>query len=229
MLNVPWLKIDPRTRLLLGLMAMAAMVMARHPLTIVAESIFTLAALPLFRLTIPWLRSLRLVLPMLALVFTVSLIAFDLQLAGLITLRLCSLYTLSLILFHTVSLTEMSAALQKLGMPYEFSFILTTALTYVPLMGQKIGHIMDAQQSRGIDLRLRLKNAKNFMALFAPLLIQSFMLADELAMAMQLRGFGSSRRTSRRQYRLTAGDYLLMTAGLILLIALYWWERRQLA
>lgn len=207
-------------------MAMSAMVMARHPLTIVTESIFALAALPLFRLMIPWLRSLRLMLPMLALVFTVSLIAFDLQIAGLLTLRLCSLYTLSLILFRTVSPTEMSAALQKMGMPYEFSFILTTALNYVPLMGQKIRHIMDAQQSRGIDLRLRLKNAKNLMALFVPLLIQSFMLADELAMAMQLRGFGSSRRTIRRQYRLTAGDYLLMAAGLILLIALLWLERR---
>ena len=207
-------------------MAMAAILMARHPQTILAESILVLAALPLCGLTIPWLRSLRLMLPMLALVFAVSLIAFDLQIAGLLTLRLCSLYTLSMILFSSISPAEMSAALQKMGMPYEFSFILTTALHYVPLMGQKIRHIMDAQQSRGIDLRLRIKNAKNFLALLAPLLIQSFVLADELAMAMQLRGFGSKTRTIRQQYRLTVGEYLLLVAGILALVVLIWWERR---
>lgn len=207
-------------------MAMAAILMARHPQTIIAESILVLAALPLCGLTIPWLRSLRLMLPMLALVFAVSLIAFDLQIAGLLTLRLCSLYTLSMILFNSISPAEMSAALQKMGMPYEFSFILTTALHYVPLMGQKIRHIKDAQQSRGIDLRLRIKNAKNFLALLAPLLIQSFVLADELAMAMQLRGFGSKTRTIRQQYRLAVGEYLLLAAGILALVVLLWWERR---
>lgn len=205
---------------------MAAILMARHPQTIIAESILVLAALPLCGLTIPWLRSLRLMLPMLALVFAVSLIAFDLQIAGLLTLRLCSLYTLSMILFNSISPAEMSAALQKMGMPYEFSFILTTALHYVPLMGQKIRHIKDAQQSRGIDLRLRIKNAKNFLALLAPLLIQSFVLADELAMAMQLRGFGSKTRTIRQQYRLAVGEYLLLAAGILALVVLLWWERR---
>ena len=54
---------------------------------------------------------------------------------------------------------------RPLGIPFEMVFILTTAKRYVPLIGTKIRNIIDAQQYRGIDLRPRLKNAVNFMAL----------------------------------------------------------------
>jgi len=81
------------------------------------------------------------------------------------------------------------------------------------------------QQSRGIDLRPRLKNAVNFMALLMPLLVQSFLMSDELAMAMETRGFGCKGRSSRRKYRLMLMDWGLLTAGLTFLLIFFWWER----
>jgi energy-coupling factor transport system permease protein len=163
---------------------------------------------------------------MVGLVFGIAYLSFGVNLAITLSLRLFNLFTVSWIFFAAMGPDEIGAALQKLGIPYTFVFILTTAMHYVPLIGQKIRRIMDAQQSRGIDLTLKLKNIKNFMALLIPLLVQSFLLSDELAIAMELRGFGQTRRSIRKQYHFTLTDYACLTASMVVLAALMWWDAR---
>jgi energy-coupling factor transport system permease protein len=151
---------------------------------------------------------------MVVMVFVIGLLSFDLRTAMLLSVRLLDLLLVSFLMFRSVLPEEMADALRKLGMPYEFAFIITAAMRYVPLIGQTIRQIYDAQLSRGIDLRPRLRNAKNLLALLMPLLAQSFVLAEELAMAMESRGFGRRERTFRRRYRLTLWEYGLMLGAL---------------
>ena len=218
-------KLDPRTKLAMGIMAIAAVLIAREPLTLIIEGGIILLAVALLGSGSQFRRSLRLIWPMLSMVFIIGIIFFDLQIALLLCIRLFSLLTVSFLFFHSVDPEEMGDALGKMGIPFAFSFILTTSMRYVPLIGQKIRRISDAQQARGIDLRPRLKNISNFMALLTPLLVQSFILSDELALAMESRGFGRKNRTSRRTYRLTVREYGLMAISFSLLLALFWWER----
>ena len=206
-------------------MALAAVFVASKPETLVVESIILLAALPILGMGKDWVHSFRYFWPMLGLVFVIAFFSFNLQLALLLTIRLFNLLTVSFVFFRTVSPEEMGATLNKLGVPYSFAFILTTAMRYVPLIKQKIRHIIDAQSSRGIDLRPRLRNVGNFMALLMPLLVQSFVLSDELALAMESRGFGRKDRSSRRHYNLTFWECVLMVAILVLLVIFAWWER----
>ena len=206
-------------------MALAGVFVASKPETLVVESIILLAALPMLGMGKDWVHSFRYFWPMLGLVFVIAFFSFDLQLALLLTIRLFNLLTVSFVFFRAVSPEEMGATLNKLGVPYSFAFILTTAMRYVPLIKQKIRHIIDAQSSRGIDLRPRLRNVGNFMALLMPLLVQSFVLSDELALAMESRGFGRKDRSSRRQYNLTFWECVLMVAILVLLVIFAWWER----
>jgi energy-coupling factor transport system permease protein len=217
--------LDPRTRLALGLMGIAAVMVAADPATLVFEFGMVLIFLHLLKLGRRWVHSLRLSLPMAVLVFLVGALSFSLGEAALLSLRLINLLSVSFLLFHTISTEEMGDALRKLGVPYEFVFILTTAMRYVPLIGQKIGSIIDAQTSRGIDLRLRLKNLGNLAALLMPLLVQSFLLSEHLAIAMESRGFARKGRSMRREYRLRIWEYGLMAGGFCLLLALAWWER----
>jgi energy-coupling factor transport system permease protein len=63
------------------------------------------------------------------------------------------------------------------------------------------------------------------MALTMPLVIQSFILADELALAMESRGFGCKRRSTRRDYHFSLKEYVLIAISLGFLMALFWWER----
>ena len=218
-------RLDPRTRLALGLTAIAAVFVAREPETLVVESIILLATLPLLGMGKEWAYSFRYFWPMLGLVFVIAFFSFNLQAALLLATRLFNLLTVSFVFFRAVSPEEMGATLIKLGVPYAFAFILTSAMRYVPLIRLKIRHIIDAQSSRGIDLRPRLRNVGNFMALLMPLLAQSLVLSDELALAMESRGFGREGRSSRRQYRLTFLDCSLMVGALLLLVLFAFWER----
>ena len=206
-------------------MAMAAVFIARRPETLLGECFIVLIAFPFLGNGRTLIRYLRLSGPMICLVFIIAFLSFDVGVALLLSLRLFNLLGVSFVFFHLVNTEEIGDALRKIGIPYAFVFILTTAMRYVPLIGEKLRNIVDAQSSRGIDLRPRLKNAGNFMALLFPLLVQSFVLSDELAMAMESRGFRRKGRSSRRQYHITLSEYGLMGASLILLLALAWWER----
>jgi len=216
--------LDPRTKLALGLMAIAAALMAHRAETVLLQCAAVLLALLTLRLSRVFAGSMRLMCPTLCFVFVIGVLSFGLETAALLTLRLFNLLTISFIFFHGIPPEEMGDALKKIGIPYDLAFILTTGMRYVPLMGQKLHNIMDAQQSRGIDLRLRLRNASNFFALLMPMLVQSLLLADELAIAMETRGFHRTGRSSRRHYRLKPRDYGCMAGSLILFVLFCWWE-----
>ena len=217
-------KFDPRTKLALGIMAIAAVLITREEVTLIAEFVIVLIAIPLVGPGRILLRSVRSVGSMLILVFIVGLIFFDLPTALLLIIRLFTLLTVSFIFFFSIDPQEMGNALRQMGMPYEISFILTTSMRYVPMIGRKVRQISDAQQSRGIDLRPRIKNISNFMALLMPLLVQSFILADELALAMESRGFSCKQRSTRKNYHFPFKEYGVIAISLGLLIALIWWE-----
>jgi energy-coupling factor transport system permease protein len=218
------IKLDPRTKLALGLMAMVAVFIAHKPETLLAQCGIILFFLPFLGIGNTLIRSLRITCPMIALIFTITFFFYDILAALLLSVRLLNLLAVSFILFRVTGVEEMGNALKGIGIPHSFVFIFTTAMRYVPLIGQKIRRIMDAQFSRGIDLRPKLKNARNFMALLMPLLIQSFVLSDELAIAMETRGFGCKGHFKRKTHRLNGWDYSLMAIGLGLLIVFGWWE-----
>jgi energy-coupling factor transporter transmembrane protein EcfT len=216
---------DPRTKLALGMMAIAAVLIAREPSTLIVETVVVLISVPFMGMGKKIIRSFRLIWPMMVPVFIIGLLFFNLQVALLLTIRLFTLLTVSFVFFRAINPEETGFALRKIGIPFGFSFILTTGMRYVPLIGQKIRSISDAQRARGIDLRPRIKNIGNLIALLMPLLVQSFLLSDELALAMESRGFGCKGRSSLKNYRLTLKEYGLMIASLAFLVAFAWWER----
>jgi energy-coupling factor transport system permease protein len=217
--------LDPRTKLFLGAAAVALVLFTQRPAVHCVESGLLLVGLWAMGMIGPWVRALRLTAPMVVLVFVISLISFDFQTSLVLSLRLFNLLTASFLFFRTMTPEEVGAGLRKMGMPYGFSFILSTSMRYVPLIGRRIRLIVEAQTSRGIDLRPRIRNAANFMALLMPLLVQSFLLAEELAMAMEARGFGLKGRTFRKTYRIKLEEYALMLVCLVFLALFFWWER----
>jgi energy-coupling factor transport system permease protein len=217
---------DPRTKLAFLASAVGAVLVTRRPETLAAESLLLLGGIILLKAGDRRLGHLRhLFGPMIALVFITGLVFFDLQTALTLAARLFNLLAVSFVFFQTIDPEEMAGALRKLGVPFGLVFILSAGMRYVPLIGRKIHNILDAQQARGIDLRPRIKNISNFAALLTPLVVQAFVLSDELALAMESRGFGRRNRSSRRTYRLRPIEYILIGASLGGLCLFAWWER----
>ncbi|WP_373499655.1 energy-coupling factor transporter transmembrane protein EcfT [Desulfococcus sp.] len=205
--------LDPRTKLITTLLA-AAFVGISDPLFLVAAELGLLlamiAALGFFRAYVRWLA---LVVPM-ALFFggvTAWSVTAD---AGILAgAKLLTLTTAAFIFFSATVPEDLGNALVKAGLPYPAAFVMSTALQFVPVIGRKARDVLDAQRSRGIPVEPGWSALKHYPAFFIPLLLQSFQLAEELAEAMEARGFGRPGRSFLAAYRLTLVDWAVLAAS----------------
>jgi energy-coupling factor transport system permease protein len=216
--------LDPRTKLILALAYAAILILTQALPALLAELALLAALIVLLGLGQAWLPALRLVLAMTAIVFAISLLAFDLATALTTSVRLVALVTAFFLFFQTTLPEDLGNGLVKMGVPYVFTFILTGAMQFVPVMARKIQDIVDAQRARGIPLGWDLAGWRHIPALLTPLLIQSLKLSDELAEAMESRGFGRPGRTFMREYQVKPWEYGLI-AGAIGIVAIVWWLR----
>ncbi len=81
---------------------------------------------------------------------------------------------------------------------------------------------MEAQRSRGIDLRPRIRNLGNLSALLVPILLHSFRLAEDLAMAMEARGFSRPGRSLRGRWKVPLWQYGLVLVFAAMVAAVAW-------
>ncbi|MHB8628911.1 MAG: energy-coupling factor transporter transmembrane component T family protein [Aggregatilineales bacterium] len=214
-------KLDPRTRLCLTLAYAVLIVTSDQPGWLLAELCSLLAVVWALGEGRSYLRWLRLAAAMTAAWFIISLWAFDFLTAVTASLRLVALTSVFFVFFRTTTPEDLGNALVKAGLPYPMAFVLNAGLQFVPVISRKAQHVVDAQRSRGIPLEPGLAALRHYPALMVPLLIQAFVLADELAEAMEARGFGRPGRTFMHEYRLSAVDWLALVgavAGLIVIV-----------
>jgi energy-coupling factor transport system permease protein len=67
-----------------------------------------------------------------------------------------------------------------------------------------------------------LKTLYHLPAVVGPLLIQAFKLADELAEAMEARGFGAPGRRFRREPHFALADWFFVGINLVVLTGFLW-------
>ncbi len=215
---------DPRTKLFLAIVAAAILTTTTNLTALAIESVAIACLVIALGHTHAWLKTLRVLLPMTAFFIVVVFFSFDLATALAGALRLVGITTAFFVFFQTTAPEDLANALVASGAPYEFAFILTASMQFIPVLARKMKSVIDAQRARGIQLERNLASLRNYPALFTPLLIQSFTLAEQLAEAMEARGFGSRRRTFLREYTLRFTDY----AALVLtsIVAIFAWQLR---
>ena len=88
--------------------------------------------------------------------------------------------------------------------------------------------IMNAQKARGMDFGEGnlLKKIKSVIPILIPLFVSSFRRADDLAVAMESRGYqGGDGRTKYRQLKWQSRDSLLVVSIIIMTILLILWSK----
>lgn len=213
--------LDPRSKLLLSFVAMI-LLMAFNDLIFLSVSmgilILSVVALHLSRIWFHFLKGLGFAVISF---FIIAWIAFDLQTGIVSGLRLLTIGTVFFLFLQTTSPERLSNTLLKMGCPYPFTFVLSASMQFIPVLIRHARNIWDAQRSRGIPIEKGIKGLFYLPAFAGPLLIQSFKFADELAEAMEARGFGRSGRSFRHEPRLKWIDWLVMGGSLIVLIFLF--------
>ena len=131
--------------------------------------------------------------------------------------RVCLLVVIAALLTFTTSPTQLAHGLEavleplaRLGLPVrELAMVLTIALRFVPTLFDEVDKIAKAQEARGAGVRSGnpWRRMKGWVPLFVPIFVSAFRRAEELATAMEARGFrGAHHRTRLYRLRLTSRD-----------------------
>ena len=96
-------------------------------------------------------------------------------------------------------------------------------MEFIPVLARRAANIRDAQRSRGIPLGADWRGLRYLPALLGPLLIQAFKLADEMAEALEARGFGSAGRRPGGVLHFRFRDWIAVVLSVILLAAFLLW------
>lgn len=121
----------------------------------------------------------------------------------------------------TDGLEKALSPLKKVHVPvHEISMMMSIALRFIPLLMEETDKIMKAQMARGADFESGnlIQKAKNMIPLLVPLFISAFRRANDLAMAMEARGYhGGEGRTKMKPLVYQKRDkaaYLILAAYL---------------
>jgi energy-coupling factor transport system permease protein len=212
---------DPRTKLILAVFYAAWVVAAGQVAWLTAAYGLLLVFFVVGKETEAYVRWLKLVAPMSLFFGAVIWLTVDFTSSVFAAFKLLTLTTVFFAFFSTTEPEDMANSLVKIGLPYAVAFVMSTSLQFVPVMGRKVRSILDAQRARGIPLEPGWAAIRNYPSFFGPVLIQAFQLAEELAEAMEARGFGRPGRTFLKAYEMRYRDWVVIGAGCVLLVTFF--------
>ncbi len=131
-------------------------------------------------------------------------------------LKLETFLATGLLFLATTTVEEFAFALTRLGVPYRVGFVVTLAFRLVPVFLDSALTVVDAQRCRGLDFsrgRLHQRIAR-YMPVIVPVFIGGLRRADQMAFALEVRGFGAGRtRTGLPRPAVSVGDWLLVAVA----------------
>lgn len=153
---------------------------------------------------------------------------------ALISWRLLTVIALSSLLTYTTSpltitrgLESMLAPLGKLRFPVQdFSLMMMMAIRFIPVLTNETDRVWKAQRSRGADLRKGGLKARSttLMSIILPVFTGLFRRADELAVALEARGYVPGKpRSAMHPLKWKRGDTVasgavVLWAGIVLFL-----------
>lgn len=151
-----------------------------------------------------------------------------------VTARLVGLVMATLLVTLTTTPLSMTGAMEFFMSPFryirlpvsEIAMIMTIALRFIPTLMEESQRLMRAQMARGADFETGnlFCKAGKLTPLVVPLFVGAFRRADELAVAMEARGFRIGlKRTRMREETVTAADWcsLFFVAALLAGVILF--------
>ena len=240
-------RLDPRTKLVLVVLYIAALFTADGPLSYALVIAFLVSAVVISKIKpkalLTGLKPLIFIIcftALLNLFYTrgETLVSFwiftitkeGLKSAVLMVLRIMMLVAGTFLLTYTTSPLDLTDGLEKLLHPlkrvkvpiHELAMMMSIALRFIPTLIEETNKIISAQKARGADFETGnlLQRARALVPILVPLFISSFRRADDLASAMECRCYhGGEGRTRMHRLVYHTRDRVAYVLGLVLLAA----------
>lgn len=148
-----------------------------------------------------------------------------------ISIRLMLMIMITTILTATTKPLDLTLGIEDLLAPFkrfkvpahEIAMMISIALRFIPTLIEETDRIMKAQASRGVDLAEGKFKEKilAILSLIVPLFVSSFQRAEDLADAMEARGYvPQARRTRYKQLKRTWKDNVMLIIVLIIILTM---------
>jgi energy-coupling factor transport system permease protein len=125
----------------------------------------------------------------------------------------------------TTPIDDILQLFNKIKAPYELSIVVTTAISFIPTMTAKKDMIFQAQKTRGAGISKKgiIRQLKAYVPIMIPLITNSILMANNLAVSMMNRGYGANKTwTSLHDIKMNGRDILVMADALSLLAVCIW-------
>ncbi len=236
-------RLDPRAKLLLLMIFMVMAFSSETYFSVGCCAVFLCGVVYLSEIS--WgllLRSSRpaLFLVLFTFIFNFTALFFwndktlqaSLQQAAFVAVRLLVLMLFALLLPLTTAPLELADGLERIFLPFtrfgfpanECAMMIGIALRFIPLLMEETDRIVRAQLSRGaqMDQGGLLRRITAFFPVLIPLFIIIFRRADELALAMEARGYaGGAGRTRMRPLRWKMEDTIATISTIFMTVVFF--------
>lgn len=133
-------------------------------------------------------------------------------------LRIFTMVLATVTFTMTTPVDDILSFLNRCHAPYELSIVVATAISFVPTLMNKKDLIFQAQKARGANISADggIKQLFAYIPIMIPLVTNSILMADSLAISMTNRGYGASKSwTDMIESHATAKDYVVMVFWLL--------------
>ena len=156
--------------------------------------------------------------------FNTPISAESLSYAGAQILRFGSMAALGFPIAFAIAPGDIGPAFARLGVPYKFAYGIELTFRFVPSLAADMQTTIDAQRVRGYEWEKRgrtpIGKLTRTIPLLTPVTINAIVGAEDTIDAMDLRGFGTQRRTWLRQLALDATDKVVVIGFAVLLLGI---------
>lgn len=244
-------RLDPRAKLIAVLIYVFIVFLANNLLTYGLLAMFSLGAAALSGVPLHYLyRGLRPILWIILLTFLLHVLMthegkplldwgwLQIHSGGVIrgiyiALRIFFLILMTTLLTLTTAPIDITDGVETLLGPlkrvrlpvHEFALMISISLRFIPTLMEETDKIMKAQTARGTEFSSGpiKQRIKAIIPLLVPLFISAFKRAEDLALAMEARGYrGGEGRTRLRLLTWRMNDTFLMCLLVVLTAALAW-------
>jgi len=127
-----------------------------------------------------------------------------------------------LLFICTTNPSEFAASLNRIGVSYRISYAVALALRYIPDIQREYRDISLSQQARGTEMSKKaslVKRLKAASTILIPLILSSLDRIETISNAMELRGFGKSKkRTWYSGRKFSKMDIAGMAIGILIMV-----------
>lgn len=216
---------DPRAKIMILLFLMVAVFIPAGILGYVAIGVFILISLFLSKLQISFaLRAMKPIIWMMVFLLVINVLVIKTGTLWIewgwfsvysdavyqtlyIVVRLMFMIVMTTILTATTKPLDLTLGIEKLLKPFEkiglpahiIAMMISIALRFIPTLIEETQRIMNAQASRGVDFENGSLKEKvmSILSLIVPLFVSSFDRAEQLANAMEARGYDPNKKRTR--------------------------------